>query len=316
MTDATGGVVPGATVTLVNEATNVQSVRLTNPNGYFAFVNVRPGTYTLTIELRGVRQRPASPASSWASTRRWRATSRLEVGAVTEIVEVTAQSELLQASSTAELGNVIEEKVIAEMPLQGRNFTQLLVLTPGVNPVSTAQGAGQNGSENSGIAFEGNSGIPGGYITNASIQGQQNRSKVYYVDGIINTSVRAGTYVALPDIDSLQEFKVQSHGDKAEFGGVTGRGRQHDLEVGQQPASAAPPSGSSATRASTARNPYRDVSAGQPTSPPEFQPEPVRGEHRGAHRQGQDLLLRLVRRLALHATSSRSAPSSRRTTTG
>jgi hypothetical protein len=59
-------------------------------------------------------------------------------------------------------------------------------------------------------------------IANASIQGQQNRSKVYYMDGIINTSVRAGTYVALPDIDSLQEFKVQSQSDKAEFGGVTG----------------------------------------------------------------------------------------------
>jgi hypothetical protein len=73
-----------------------------------------------------------------------------------------------------------------------------------VNPVSTAQGAGQNGSENFGMAFEGASGIPGGYINNASIQGQQNRSKVYYVDGIINTSVRAGSYVALPDVDSLQ----------------------------------------------------------------------------------------------------------------
>ncbi len=71
-------------------------------------------------------------------------------------------------------------------------------------------------------SIEGNSGIPGGMIANASIQGQQNRSKVYYMDGIINTSVRAGTYVALPDIDSLQEFKVQSQSDKAEFGGVTG----------------------------------------------------------------------------------------------
>ena len=65
----------------------------------------------------------------------------LKVGAVEENVEVVAQSELLQGS-TSELGNVIEEKVIKDMPLQGRNFTQLLVLTPGVNPVSTAQGPG------------------------------------------------------------------------------------------------------------------------------------------------------------------------------
>jgi len=53
VTDSTGAVVPGATVTLISEATNVQSVRQTNPNGYFVFVNVRPGTYTLTIELTG-----------------------------------------------------------------------------------------------------------------------------------------------------------------------------------------------------------------------------------------------------------------------
>ena len=52
-------------------------------------------------------------------------------------------------------------------------------------------------------------GLPGSSLFNASVQGQQNRSKVYFVDGIINTSVRASGYVVLPDIDSLQEFKVQ-----------------------------------------------------------------------------------------------------------
>src|SRR5512141_58288 len=55
VTDSTGAVVPGATVTLVSEATNVQSVRHTNQNGYFVFVNVRPGTYTLTVELAGMK---------------------------------------------------------------------------------------------------------------------------------------------------------------------------------------------------------------------------------------------------------------------
>ena len=64
--------------------------------------------------------------------------------------------------------------------------------------------------------------MPGSDVRQRVDQGQQNRSKVYYMDGIVNTSVRAGTYVALPDIDSLQEFKVQSQSDKAEYGGVTG----------------------------------------------------------------------------------------------
>jgi hypothetical protein len=94
------------------------------------------------------------------------------------------------------------------------------MLTPGVNPVSTAQGT--TSGEVSFGAAEGMTGLPGSSLFNASVQGQQNRSKVYFVDGIINTSVRASGYVVLPDIDSLQEFKVQSHNDKAEYGGVTG----------------------------------------------------------------------------------------------
>src|SRR5262245_2781379 len=215
--DSTGGVVPGATVRLVNEATGVSVEHLTNDAGFYSFVNIRPGTYNLTIELTGFNKAQVAAFTVGVNE----AVSRnitLQVGAMTETTTVISQSELLQ-TSTAELGNVVQERVIRDLPLQGRNFTQLLLLTPGVNPVSTAQGPQSETAVNS---IEGNSGVPGGMIANASIQGQQNRSKVYYMDGIINTSVRAGTYVALPDIDSLQEFKVQSQSDKAEFGGVTG----------------------------------------------------------------------------------------------
>ena len=215
--DSSGARVPGATVTLTNTATNVANVRQTNDSGFYTFVNVRPGSYTVTVELQGFTK--ASVESFAVGVNETVARNvTLQVGALTETTVVKSQSELIQTSS-AELGTVVEEKVIRDLPLQGRNFTQLLLLTPGVNPISTAQGPQQETAINS---FEGNSGIPGGLIVNASIQGQQNRSKVYYMDGIINTSVRAGTYVALPDIDSLQEFKVQAQSDKAEFGGVTG----------------------------------------------------------------------------------------------
>ena len=215
--DAQGAVLPGATVTLVSEATGIQTVRQTNESGYFVFVNVRPGTYTLTVELQGLRTARVAPFTVGVNETVSRNVA-LELGSVSEVIEVTGRSEVLQTTSAA-LGQVVEEKVIKELPLQGRNFTSLMLLTPGVNPVSTAQGPQAETAVNS---FEGNSGIPGGQIVNASIQGQQNRSKIYYVDGIVNTSVRSGTYVALPDIDSLQEFKVESHSDKAEFGGVTG----------------------------------------------------------------------------------------------
>src|SRR6266545_1176743 len=149
VTDSTGAVVPGATVTLVNQATNVRAERLSNNSGFFTFVNVRPGPYVLTVELSGFNK---------------------------------AQ------------------------------------LSPGVNPYSTAQGPKDSTTNGT----EGNTGVPGAAFSNVSVQGQQNRSKLYYIDGIINTGVRSGTYVVLPDLDSLQEIKVQSHSDKAEFGGVLG----------------------------------------------------------------------------------------------
>jgi len=217
VTDSSGAVLPGATVTLANEGTNIQSVRHTDDSGYFTFVNVRPGTYSLTVELQGLKTAQVSGFVVGVNETVSQNLA-LDVGDVSEVVQVRSQSELLQ-SATAELGNVVEERVIRDLPLQGRNFTSLLLLTPGVNPVSTAQGSQVQ------IGFgaaEGNTGVPGSMIANASVQGQQNRSKIFYMDGIVNTSVRSGSYVVLPDIDSLQEFKVQSHSDKAEFGGVIG----------------------------------------------------------------------------------------------
>jgi outer membrane receptor protein involved in Fe transport len=264
VTDSTGAVVPGATVTLVNEATEVQAVRQSSASGHYTFVNVRPGRYRLTVELTGFNKAEVAPFTVGVNETVGRSVS-LSVGNTTETVEVTAQSELLQTGS-AELGHVVEEKVIRDVPLQGRNFTQLLLLSPGVNPISTAQGPQSETAVNS---IEGNSGVPGGMIANASIMGQQNRSKVYYMDGIINTSVRAGTYVALPDIDSLQEFKVQSQSDKAEYGGVTGGVVNMTSKSGTNRYGGSV-FGYFRNEQLAARNPFRDVVSGAAVEHPDF----------------------------------------------
>ena len=213
VTDSQGGVVPGATVTLVSDETNIEVVRTTNSSGYFVFSSVRPGVYSVTVELTGLKTTRISRFTVGVNETVTR-NVKLELGDVTEVIEVTAQSELLQTTS-AGLGQVVEEKVIRELPIQGRNFTTLLLLTPGVNPVSTAQGPQGETAINS---MEGNSGIPGGQIANASIQGQQNRSKIYYMDGIVNTSVRAGTYVALPDIDSPRSSRCSRRATRRSSG--------------------------------------------------------------------------------------------------
>ena len=76
-------------------------MRQANDNGYFVFVNVRPGRYTLSVEHAGFSTSPGSPRSPWAWAKRWRQNVSLRVGEITESVEVTAQSELLQASTAS-----------------------------------------------------------------------------------------------------------------------------------------------------------------------------------------------------------------------
>jgi len=213
VTDQTGAAVPNAIVRLINQATRIETQVSTNQDGRFTFVNVRPGNYILRMEAQGFK-RAQTPVINVAVNETVTQDVALTVGDVSQTVEVSAIAELVQRSS-AELGTVIQEKAVQDLPLNGRNFTQLLTLTPGVTPVSTAQ------NRNVGCC-EGNVGIPGSGFSDASFHGQQNRSKLYFFDGIINTNVRGPTYIVIPNIDLVQEFKVVGHDAKAEFGGAAG----------------------------------------------------------------------------------------------
>lgn len=211
--DKSGGLVSGAIVKLVNQATRIEDKATANSDGYFVFINVKPGAYVLGVEAKGFKTTQVS-AFDVGVNQTVTQTVRLEVGAFTDTLTVVAEAVMLERS-TSELGTVISERAVNDLPLNGRNFTQLLTLTPGVTPVSTAQ--------NKSIGCcEGNVGIPGSGFSDASFHGQQNRSKLYFFDGIINTNVRGPTYIVIPNIDLIQEFKVVGHDAKAEFGGATG----------------------------------------------------------------------------------------------
>src|SRR5262245_60504939 len=213
VTDQTGAVVASATVKLINQATRIETQGSLNQDGRFTFVNVKPGSYVLRVEAQGFRT-AQTPAFNVAVSQTVTQDLALTIGDVSQTVEVSAVSELVQRSSV-ELGAVISEREVQDLPLNGRNFTQLLTLTPGVTPVSTSQNRTIGG-------VEGNVGIPGSGFSDPSIHGQQNRSKLYFYDGIINTNIRGPTYIVIPNIDAIQEFKVVGHDAKAEFGGATG----------------------------------------------------------------------------------------------
>jgi hypothetical protein len=212
ITDPNGAAVPGAVVTLTNQATKIESEAKTSESGYFIFVNVKPASYILNVEVPGFKGAQSQLDVGVSETVTQNIT--LTVGQVSEAVEIISGTEMVQRSSS-DLGTVISEKAVQDLPLNGRNFTQLLTLTPGATPVSTSQNRNVGG-------VEGNVGIPGSGFADPSFHGQENRSKLYFFDGIINTNVRGPTYIVIPNIDLIQEFKVVGQDAKAEFGGAMG----------------------------------------------------------------------------------------------
>jgi outer membrane receptor protein involved in Fe transport len=212
--DATGAVVPGAQVTLTNPDTGAKATRETNASGNFVFVNISPGNYTLSVQASGFAK-AEEPLFAVRVNDAQTHDVTLKLGNLAETIEVKEEAPMLQ-QSTSELGTVINEEAVKDLPLNGRNISQLLTLTPGATPISTAQGSSGGTGFNAPVA------LPGSSFIEPSINGQWNRSNMYTLDGIINHWFFGASWAVLPIIDAVQEFKVQSHNDKAEYGGVLG----------------------------------------------------------------------------------------------
>jgi hypothetical protein len=216
VTDPEARVIEGVAVTLTNQDTNIVSRTTTNGSGAFVFLNIDPGPYVLKFEKQGFRT-ISVPSFNLTVNQTLTENEMMSVGATTETVEVSAdQVGVMLQKSNSELGTVIQAQEIQQLPLNGRNFTSLLVLSPGVTPVSTAQGSSISTTD-AGITA-----IPGSQFYKVSFFGQQNRETLYLMDGIVNTDLRGAIYGFLPIIDAMSEFKVQSHIDSAEYGVVTG----------------------------------------------------------------------------------------------
>jgi hypothetical protein len=209
ITDGSKAAVPGATVTAKNIDRQTERTTTSNEQGYFILTSIDKGNYEVTVQASGFKL-VTQTGLKLDVDQSLRLDFALEIGAVAERIQVTAGVPLLEVN-TAELGTVVTEEKISELPLNARNFTQLLTLTPGAAPISVAQNAG-GGQTTPRI----------GVLVFPAINGQSNRSNSFTLDGVYNNGHFTGTYSIAPNIDALSQFKVQSHSDQAEFGGVTG----------------------------------------------------------------------------------------------
>ncbi len=211
VSDPSGAAVPGAQVDLTNVNTGVVRTSTTNSDGAYAFLNIVPGLYTVRAAAQGF-----SPVTQTQVTLEVNQTAtfdfHLKVGEAQTSVTVEAAAAAVE-QSTSELGTVVNHRDVVDLPLNGRNFTELLTITPGVVNVNRDQSGGGGGG------FVGNA---IGSFAFPAINGSRNRSNTFLLDGINDLNTFLTTYNYAPVIDDIQEFKTQGHNDLAEYGGVTG----------------------------------------------------------------------------------------------
>lgn len=202
VSDASGAVLANADVQIIDEATNGKLVLKTNGSGFYSAPSLRPGHYVVTAALDG-----------FSSQRRTGIEVRvqdhlqidfvLEVGAISSEVTVAAQAPLLESGSSS-LGQVVEEKEIKNLPLNGRNYIQLATLGAGTSP-------SRRSTERNTFVSNGERPIQNSYL----LDGIDNKNKIVGFDSSSAQSIE-------PVIDAVQEFKVQTSTFSAEFGQSAG----------------------------------------------------------------------------------------------
>jgi carboxypeptidase family protein/TonB-dependent receptor-like protein len=204
--DASGGVLPGVTVTATQVDTGVTTAAITTDRGHYVFPALKIGRYAISAELSGFRRAVHDTIDLHVQERR-EANLTLEVGQVSEEVKVVGLSELLQ-TQTANMGHAVDERQLKDLPLLGRRYSELALLTPGVS-VAPA-GITSRGED----TFFNANGNPATW-NNYTLDGADNNS--------FSTNLQERSpQVIQPPVDALQEFRVQTRTYSAEFGKAAG----------------------------------------------------------------------------------------------
>jgi Carboxypeptidase regulatory-like domain len=205
VTDQSGSVVPGVKMTLTAVGTGVTLTTTTDEGGSYLFSQLKPGHYRLDATKEGFRTGAISDIQLLVGQRP-RVDITLQVGELTQSVEVSVGGVQLLETQTSSMGQVVQEKPIVELPLNGRNFMQLAVLSAGVAPIGTGV---------SPASFW--TGAGNGQVT-TSVAGLRESNTSFLVGGIETRNARFGSVGLRPSIDAIQEFKMQTSNFSAEFG--------------------------------------------------------------------------------------------------
>jgi len=197
--DASGAVVPGATVTVTSELTGSKREVTTGRDGNYVIPLLPVSTYSVTASLQGFKAAKRTGVRL-SVDQVVRIDADLQTGDLSEAVEVQAGALALD-SETATVGQVITEKQITDLPLNGRNFIQLLFLGAGAVETTGEQGSMRQGVGNA-----------------ISIMGSRPTSNNFMIDGTANIDTALGTPAAILSIDALEEFKEQTKNYSAEYG--------------------------------------------------------------------------------------------------
>jgi outer membrane receptor protein involved in Fe transport len=198
--DSSGAILPGATITVRNRGTNDSRTTLSNAEGLYRVTNLPRGSYDVKAELQGFQTVTQTDVLLTVGE-----TVRLDfamtVGGLNETVSVTSQATLVNTEE-GRLSNLVDEKRVSELPLNGRNAFQLMELQPGAtgNPGNVVLGGSAGGNS-------------------AFVNGQRNRANNFLLDGTDNNDqFTAGRVAVNPNVDMIQEFRVSSNNFSAEFG--------------------------------------------------------------------------------------------------
>jgi len=215
VTDSQGAAVSGATITVTSLDTGRVSTVATNELGYYSVSALPPGTYRVQIATKGFKtvQRDLELQVAQVGG----ADFTLVLGEQSETVTVEAGSPVINSQDSA-IGNVVESRQITELPLNGRNFTQLATLGPGASRGVPTGSNSATGVNNNAETFR--FGQEGG--ASLAVNGLRPQSNNFILDGIDNNESLVNTIIFFPPADAIDEFKVQTSVAPAEFGRAGG----------------------------------------------------------------------------------------------